>query len=177
MSLENTETQPQAQNLFAISKEKFLKQVEAKVKSNEIVKAHLDSYKNQSLLFALNKYTVKDIIRPVRKYLKYKTIEDIDVNINCENQSVKNITVYLSDPEVLTMKYSDKKVTIYSNKVYESKSFKKEYFQMEQSDDKELEAVVRPLFKHISDKVDEIFGKEKKKPYTPLSEKFKKRLF
>ena len=162
-------------SIFGMSKDTFLNQVKDKVKSNEIVRARMESFKNQPLLFTLKKDVVKEIIKPIRKYLKYKTIEDIDVNINCENQSVKNITVYLSDPEVLTMNYSEKKVTIYSNKVYESKLFKKEFFQMEQSDDEQLETLVRPLFVYVSGKLDDIFGK--KKIHVPLQEKFKKRFF
>jgi len=168
--------------LFGMTKEKFLKQVEkfSDVKSS-----------NETILFTVKKEGLKDLIRPIRKCLKYKLTESIDVDINCDKQSIKKITLYFDNPESFKQD-PEKHIVIYSGKVYESKLLAsglglrkeiKSIYKTFESSDSQLQELSKALFKHISEIVDTIFEKKKQetqhvnKKYIPLQEKFKKRLF
>lgn len=157
-------------NLFGVSIETFVKQVE---------KASSLNSSKEEILFTLNKNEIKDFIRPIRKHLKYKYTEDAYVNINCDKKSPKKITLYFDNAESYKQD-PEKHIVIYFNKVYESKTMTsynmKSYTKTFESKDQQLKELVKPLFKHISEKINDIFGK-KKTQYVPMQEKFKKRFF
>lgn len=159
-------SQSESEKLFGMTKDKFLSQVEKVGEQNS---------NKDDVIFTLKKDDLKHFIRPVRKYLKYKLTEDAYVNINYDKKRLKKITLYFDNPESLKQD-AEKHIVIYSSKVYESKAISKKYSKTFESKDQKLQELAQPLFKHISEKLDDIFEK-KKSTYVPLQEKFKKRLF
>lgn len=157
--------QGESEKLFGTTKEKFLNQVEKVGKNSN----------KEDVIFTLKKDDLKHLIRPIRKYLKYKLTEDAYVNINCDKKRLKKITLYFDNPES-SKTDEEKHIVIYSSKVYESKTLSEKYRKTFESKDQKLQELAQAMFKNISEKLDDIFGK-KKTTYVPLQEKFKKRLF
>lgn len=160
------------EELFGMSKEKFLKQIE---KYSNLENA------NDNLLFILKKDGIKDIITPIRKYLKYKKIEDIEVNIHLDSKRIKNIVIYFMNPESLKQD-PEKRIVIYSKKIYVSKTLEsyngKFYTKTFESQDKELESNARPFFNHVVQKLNEIFDRKATQNETAVGprEVFKRRI-
>lgn len=172
------------EEMFALSKEDFLKKAEDQVKLNARFKSTYDSQKNDTYSFFMKRKSVKGFTSPIKAYLKYRKIVDIECRVDCEKQRVKNIIIYFESRENMKQDV-DKKISIYSNKIYDSKiksisydkdDHPKNFYETFESKDKELEKVVRPLFKHICEQVDNIFEKKTAK-YVKLEDKFKKRFF